>query len=210
MARYLGPSCRLCRREGVQLYLKGTRCYTDKCAVEKRKTAPGQHGAQKTKLSDYGVQLREKQKLKRIYGLLENQMRRFYRQAAQKQAQTGVTLIQNLELRLDSVLYRLGFGLSRNAARELVRHNHVLVNKRRCNIASAILKVGDTVSLAPSAHNMPTVLLSIETAKRDGHQTPTWLQADFAQFSGVVLAKPNREDIKIPVREQHVVELCSQ
>ena len=190
MARYLGPSCRLCRRERVQLYLKGTRCYTDKCAIEKRKTLPGQHGAQKSKLSDYGVQMREKQKLKRIYGLLERQMRRFYNNASHARGQTGALLIQNLEMRLDSIVYRLGYGISRNAARELVRHNHVLVNGKRCNIPSALLKIGDTISLVAVAQQMPTVLLAIETAKREGHKTPSWLQVDYSNFTGSCLLNP--------------------
>jgi len=209
VARYLGPSCRLCRREGVQLYLKGNRCYTDKCAVEKRKTVPGQHGKQKSKLSDYGLQLREKQKLKRIYGLLERQMRRFYNNAAHSKGQTGVVFVQNLEMRLDSLVYRLGFGASRNAARELIRHNHILLNEKRCNIPSAVLKVGDKIRLTTNAQSFASVQLSVETHKRETHRLPNWVEADYSTFSGTLLSKPERETIQIPVREQLVVEFCS-
>ncbi len=210
MARYTGPVCRLCRREGEKLYLKGDRCYTDKCAVDKRKSAPGQHGMVRSKLSDYGVQLREKQKLRRIYSVLESQFRNIFEKASHSKGKTGEALVQSLELRLDSVVYRLGFGLSRNAARQLVRHNHVYVNGKRRNIPSSVLKVGDVVTLADSAKNVPTVLAAIETAKRDGHGVPAWLKADHAAFTGSVLSVPAREDIHIPVREQLVVELYSK
>lgn len=210
MARYTGPVCRLCRRDGEKLYLKGERCYTDKCAVDKRKSAPGQHGMVRSKLSDYGVQLREKQKLRRIYSVLERQFRNIFEKAHHGKGKTGETLVQNLELRLDSVVYRLGFGLSRNAARQLVRHNHVLVNGKRRNIPSSIVKVGETVSLTAHAQTISFVLAAIETAKRDGHGVPAWLKADHANFTGTVLAVPAREDVHIPVREQLVVEFYSK
>lgn len=210
MARYLGPSCRLCRREGVKLYLKGERCYTDKCAVDKRKTAPGQHGARRSKLSDYGTQLREKQKLKRIYGVLERQFRGMFEKAAQGRGKTSEVLVQSLELRLDCVVYRLGLAASRNAGRQLVRHNHILVNGRRCNIPSAVLRVGDKISLAEKSRNMAPVLASLEATKREGHGAPAWLKWEAGAFTGEVIAKPAREDISIPVREQLVVELYSK
>jgi small subunit ribosomal protein S4 len=210
VARYIGPSCRLCRREGVKLYLKGERCYTDKCAVDKRKTAPGQHGARRSKLSDYGTQLREKQKLKRIYGVLERQFRGMFEKAAQTRGKTSELLVQSLETRLDSVVHRLGLASSRNAGRQLVRHNHILVNGRRCNIPSAILKVGDKVTLAEGSRNMAPVLASLEATKRDGHGAPAWLKWEAGSFTGEVLSKPAREDVSIPVREQLVVELYSK
>ena len=210
MARYLGPSCRLCRREGVKLYLKGERCYTDKCAVDKRKTAPGQHGARRTKLSDYGTQLREKQKLKRIYGVLETQFRNVFERVVTQKGKTGELLVQSLELRLDNLVYRIGLASSRNAARQLVRHNHIFVNGRRCNIPSAVLRVGDKVTLPEKSRNIAPVLASLEVTKRDGHGTPAWLKWDAPAFTGEIIAKPAREDISIPVREQLVVELYSK
>ena len=210
MARYTGPVCRLCRREGEKLYLKGERCFTDKCAVDKRKSAPGQHGMVRSKLSDFGVQLREKQKLRRIYSVLERQFRNIFEKASHTKGKTGETLVQNLELRLDSAVYRLGFALSRNAARQLVRHNHVLVNGKRRNIPSSVLKVGDIVTLSTAAQSISLVLAAIEVAKRDGHGVPAWLNVNHANFTGTVLAVPAREDIHIPVREQLVVELYSK
>jgi len=210
VARYIGPSCRQCRREGVKLYLKGDRCYTDKCAVDKRKTAPGQHGARRTKLSDFGTQLREKQKLKRIYGVLERQFRNMFERAASNKGKTGELLVQSLEMRLDSLVYRVGMAASRNAGRQLVRHNHILVNGRRCNIPSAVVRVGDKVTLAEKSRNMPPVLASLESTKRDGHGAPAWLKWDAPAFTCEVIARPAREDVSIPVREQLVVELYSK
>lgn len=210
MARYIGPSCRMCRREGVKLYLKGDRCYTDKCAVDKRKSAPGQHGARRAKLSDYGNQLREKQKLRRVYGILEKQFRGLFEKASVKKGKTGELLLQGLELRLDSVVYRLGLASSRNAARQIVRHNHILVNGKRLNIPSAVLKVGDKVTLVEGSRNMAPVLASLEATKREGHGAPAWLKWDGSSFTGEILAKPAREDISVPAREQMVVELYSK
>lgn len=210
MARYVGPDCRMCRREGVKLYLKGERCFTDKCAVDKRKTAPGQHGARRGKLSDYGVQLREKQKLKRIYGLLEAQFRTTFEKVAHKKGKTGDQLLESLELRLDSLVYALGIGASRTAARQLVRHNHVLVNGKRCNIPSAQLRVGDKVSVIESSRNLAPILASLEIKKRDGHGVPAWLKWDAANFTGELIARPARADMAVPVREQLVVELYSK
>ncbi|MBX9703751.1 MAG: 30S ribosomal protein S4 [Silvanigrellaceae bacterium] len=210
MARYTGPVCRLCRREGVKLFLKGERCYTDKCAVDKRKTAPGQHGQRRGKLSDYGLHLREKQKLKRIYGVLERQFRHMFDKASHAKGMTGEALVQNLELRLDSVVFRLGWAQSRNAARQLVRHNHVLVNGQRRNIPSSVLRVGDTVTLVDASKEMPSVILSQESAKRDGHGCPSWMKLISDNFNAEIIARPAREDIQIPVREQLIVEFYSQ
>lgn len=209
MARYTGPGCRKCRREGVKLYLKGERCYTDKCAVDKRKSAPGQHGSLRSKLSEYAQQLREKQKLKTIYGLLERQFGNFFDRAARSKGKTGESLVISLEMRLDCVVKKI-LCLSPAAARQLVRHNHVLVNNKRCNIPSAVLKVGDKISFTEAARVIPTVMRSIETSKRDGHGAPAWLKVDPAMFTGEIIAKPMREDIQIPVKEQLVVELYSK
>jgi len=210
VARYFCPSCKMGRREGVKLYLKGDRCYTDKCAVDKRKSAPGQHGARRAKLSDYGNQLREKQKLRRVYGILEKQFRGLFEKASVKKGKTGELLLQGLELRLDSVVYRLGLASSRNAARQIVRHNHILVNGKRLNIPSAVLKVGDKVTLVEGSRNMAPVLASLEATKREGHGAPAWLKWDGSSFTGEILAKPAREDISVPAREQMVVELYSK
>jgi small subunit ribosomal protein S4 len=210
VARYIGPSCRLCRREGVKLYLKAERCYTDKCAVDKRKTAPGQHGARKTKLSEYGLQLREKQKLRRVYGILERQFERLFSVASSNRGKTGEQLVVGLEMRLDGVVFKLGLAGSRNASRQLVRHGHVFLNGSKCNIPSAVLKVGDKVELREGARSIPHVLTALDAAKRDGHGAPAWLKWDSSSWTGSVLAKPSRSDINIPVREQLVVELYSK
>jgi small subunit ribosomal protein S4 len=210
VARYLGPKCRLCRREGVKLYLKGDRCYSDKCAIERAKPAPGQHGVRRGKLSDYGVQLREKQKLRRIYGVLEKQFRGVFEKSSLKKGKTGELLLQSMELRLDNVVYRLGLGSSRDASRQLVRHNHILVNGKRRNIPSSMLSVGDKVTLVESSRNMPPVLASLESVKREGHSVPAWLKWESGDFTGELIARPSREDISVPVREQAVVELYSK
>ncbi len=210
MARYTGPACRLCRREGEKLYLKGERCYSDKCAVDKRKTAPGQHGNVRSKMSDFGIQLRQKQRLKRIYNVLEAPFRRIFQIAVQAKGKTGEALIQNLELRLDNIVYRSGFASSRRASRQLVRHNHILLNGKRCNMPSCVLKPTDVVSVVESSKSIPAVLASTESCKRDGHGVPAWLKADHVAMTCQVLAVPPREDIHIPVREQLVVELYSK
>jgi small subunit ribosomal protein S4 len=210
VARYVGPSCRLCRREGTKLYLKAERCFTDKCAVDRRKTAPGQHGARKTKLSEYGLQLREKQKLRRVYGVLERQFERLFSVAASTKGKTGDQLVIGLETRLDGVVLKLGLAGSRNAARQLVRHGHVMLNGGKCNIPSAVLKAGDKVELRDSARSIPHVLSALDSAKREGHGAPAWLKWDSPSWTGTVLARPSREDINIPVREQLVVELYSK
>ena len=210
MARYLGPVCRLCRRENTKLYLKGDKCFSDKCAVEKRKSAPGQHGARRTKLSDFGVQLREKQKLKRFYGLLEAQFRNTFAKVAKKKGKTGEQLLEALELRLDSLVYKIGLAPSRAAARQLVRHNHILVDGKRCNIPSATLEIGQKITLVESSREMPPVLAALEVTKREGHAAPAWLKWESGDWTAEILLKPSRAEISVPVREQLVVELYSK
>jgi small subunit ribosomal protein S4 len=209
MARYIGPVCRLCRREGMKLFLKGERCYTEKCAIEKRNFAPGQHGkTRKSKLAGYGVQLREKQKVKRIYGVLEDQFRQYFEQAERMRGITGETLLQLLERRLDNVAYRLGLATSRPQARQLVRHGHLTVNGRKVNIPSFSVKPGDVVALRASSHKAPAVLHALEEVK--GRGVPEWLSFDAAGFAGKISSIPTREQINLPVQEQLIVELYSK
>ena len=209
MARYIGPVCRLCRREGMKLFLKGERCYTEKCAIEKRNFAPGQHGkSRKSKLAGYGVQLREKQKVKRIYGVLEDQFRRYFEQAERTRGITGETLLQLLERRLDNVAYRLGFATSRAAARQLVRHGHFTVNGRKVNIPSYSVKPGDVVAVRQTSRNNPSILHALEEVK--GRGVPEWLQFDAEGMSAKIGSVPTREQINLPVQEQLIVELYSK
>jgi small subunit ribosomal protein S4 len=209
MARYIGPVCRLCRREGMKLFLKGERCYTEKCAIEKRNFAPGQHGkSRKSKLAGYGVQLREKQKVKRIYGVLEDQFRRYFAQAERTRGITGETLLQLLERRLDNVAYRLGFATSRAQARQLVRHGHFTVNGRKADIPSFSVKPGDVVTLHQASRNNPVILHALEEVK--GRGVPGWLSFDQAAMAAKVGSIPTREQINLPVQEQLIVELYSK
>ena len=209
MARYNGPVCRLCRREGMKLFLKGERCYTDKCAIEKRNLPPGQHGkSRKAKLVGYGVQLREKQKVKRIYGVLENQFRRYFESAARHRGVTGVMLLQALETRLDNVVYRLGFSTSRPQARQLVRHGHFLINGKKVDIPSYAVKMGDEVRVREASAKSAVVAHAIDEVK--GRGVPEWLQVDAASTLGRVLSIPTREQINLPVQEQLIVELYSK
>ena len=209
MARYIGPVCRLCRREGMKLFLKGERCYTEKCAIEKRNFAPGQHGkTRKSKLAGYGVQLREKQKVKRIYGVLENQFRRYFESAARHRGVTGVMLLQALETRLDNVVYRLGFATSRPQARQLVRHGHFLINGKKVDIPSYAVKMGDEVRVREASAKSAVVTHAIDEVK--GRGVPEWLQVDAASTLGRVLSIPTREQINLPVQEQLIVELYSK
>ena len=209
MARYIGPVCRLCRREGMKLFLKGERCYTEKCAIEKRNFAPGQHGkTRKSKLAGYGVQLREKQKVKRIYGVLEDQFRRYFEEAERTRGITGETLLQLLERRLDNVAYRLGLATSRPQARQLVRHGHLVVNGRKVDIPSFSVKPGDVVSVRQSSRKSPAVLHAMEEVK--GRGVPEWLQFDGEAMSAKVNSVPTREQINLPVQEQLIVELYSK
>ncbi|HVB37880.1 MAG TPA: 30S ribosomal protein S4 [Vicinamibacterales bacterium] len=209
MARYIGPVCRLCRREGMKLFLKGERCYTEKCAIEKRNVPPGQHTKlRRAKLAGYGLQLREKQKVKRIYGVLEDQFRRYFEAAERQRGITGETLLQLLERRFDNVIYRLGLATSRSQARQLVRHGHFLVNGRKVDIPSYSLRAGDVVTTRPTSLKAPAILHALEEVK--GRGVPEWLTLDAEQASGRVLSLPTREQINLPVQEQLIVELYSK
>ncbi len=209
MARYRGPVCRLCRREATKLFLKGERCFTEKCAIEKRNFAPGQHGkSRRARIQGYGLQLREKQKVKRIFGLLEKQFRIYFERAERQRGITGEILLQLLERRLDNAVYRLGFASSRAQARLLVRHGHVRVGDRRVNIPSYILRPGEVMSISQKYSKNPQFQQSLETAKSRG--TPPWLELGEDQTSGKVISLPKREDVGLPVQEQLVVELYSK
>ncbi len=208
MARYLGASCRLCRREGLQLFLKGDRCYTDKCAIERRHYPPGQHGQRRTKLSDYGLQLREKQKVKRMYGVLEKQFRGYFEKAERQKGVTGTNLLIFLERRLDNIVYRLGFANSRAQARQLVRHNQVQVNGRKVNLASYLVKMGDTVQVTEKGRKLPLIQDALEAVARRG--TPSWLELNKEEAQGRVIMFPGREDITMPIQEHLIVELYSK
>jgi small subunit ribosomal protein S4 len=209
LARYTDPVCRLCRREGVKLFLKGTKCFTDKCPIEKRNFAPGQHGKdRKTKIVGYGLQLREKQKAKRMYFTQEGQFRSYFEKAARSKGVTGEVLLQQLERRLDSVVHRLGFGISRRQSRQLVRHGHVQVNGKKVNIPSYQVSVGEEIAIREGSRNL-TILQS--TKEFSSHQNaPSWLEIDRDNLKGRVTALPKREDIQLPVNEQLIVELYSK
>jgi small subunit ribosomal protein S4 len=209
LARYTDPVCRLCRREGIKLFLKGSKCFSDKCPIEKRNFAPGQHGKdRKTKVVGYGLQLREKQKAKRIYFTQEGQFRNYFEKAARSQGVTGELLLQQLERRLDSVVFRLGFGTARRQARQLVRHGHVLVNGRKVNIPSYQVNVGDEITIKESSRKLAVLEAAKEFASHQN--SPNWLEIDRDNFRGKVLSLPKREDIQQPVNEQLIVELYSK
>jgi small subunit ribosomal protein S4 len=208
MAVYSGPVCRLCRRDGVKLFLKGERCYSPKCAIERRKYAPGQHGQRQRKLADYGIQLREKQKLKRIYRVLERQFRSYFKEAVRRKGVTGEILLQLLELRLDNVVYRLGFGLSRRQARQLVNHAHFRVNGKKVNIPSYQMRPGDVVSVAETSKQAGAIVEAL--AQTGGRRVPEWLSLDAAAMSGQVNAVPTREQIDTQVNEALIVEFYSR
>lgn len=209
MARNLDPKCRQCRREGEKLFLKGEKCFTDKCAIERRSYAPGQHGQKSgQRLSGYGQQLREKQKIRRIYGVLERQFRKTYAEADRKKGQTGENLLQLLEGRLDAVAYRMGFGVSRAEARQIVRHNGVLVNSKRVNIPSYSLKPGDVVELAEQVRGHLRVKAALESA--EGRGFPEWLEVDIKNGKGTFKAYPQRAELSTTINESLVVELYSR
>ncbi len=211
MARYTGPVCKLCRREQEKLYLKGERCLGPKCALERRSYAPGMHGRRgqfRRKVSDFGIQLREKQKARRIYGVLERQFRRYYQEALKRPGMTGATLLSILERRLDNVVYRLGFAESRAQARQLVRHGHFDVNGRKTNIPSMILRPGDTVAVR--GRSFDNGYFSIVKELLSERKVPEWLSRDDAKLSGQVLSVPEREQIDVPVQEQLIVEYYSR
>lgn len=209
MARYRDSACKLCRRENLKLYLKGDRCYGDKCAFERRAYAPGQHGQRRGgKVSDYRVQLREKQKVKRIYGLLEKQFRGYYHRADRQKGVTGTNLLIVLECRLDNVVYRMGFAASRQQGRQLVRHNHFTVNDKKVNIPSFLVKPGDQVAVKEKSKKVPQVVEAMETVVRRG--IPDWIEVDKEKYKGTLKALPNREDLTMPIQEQLIIELYSK
>jgi len=208
LARYTESVCRLCRRENLKLFLKGERCYTDKCAIERRNYPPGEHGQARPKFSEYSIQLREKQKVKRIYGLLENQFRRTFAAAARTKGITGEALLVLLERRLDNVAYRLGFASSRAEARTLVRHGHVLVNGKKINIPSYTVRVGDVISVRERSRQAGRLLTALEAAQRRG--VPDWAELDRDNFSGRIKLLPTRSDITMPINEKFIVELYSK
>jgi small subunit ribosomal protein S4 len=208
MARYTGAVCRLCRREGTKLFLKGDRCFSEKCGVERRAYPPGQHGQGRTRTSDYGLQLREKQKVKRMYGVAENQFRGTMDDASRMRGRAGENLLVLLERRLDNVVFRLGFATSRAEARQLVRHGHFLVNGRRTDVPSFRVKPGTRVSLDPGSREITRVTEALEALER--RSLPAWLELEKEAFTGVVKAMPTREDITMPIQEQLIVELYSR
>ena len=208
MAKYRGPVCRLCRREGVKLFLKGSRCMTEKCAIERRSYPPGQHGQGRQRVSEYSAQLREKQKLRRIYGLQERQFRGVFGKAERRTGITGEHLLKLLETRLDNVVYRLGFASSRKEARQLVNHGHIVLNGRKTSAPACILKVGDVVEVRQRSREIVSVQSALEAV--DGRGIPGWLELDRAEVKGIVRAVPTKEEIALPVNEQLVVELYSR
>ena len=209
MARYVGPACRLCRREGMKLFLKCERCYGEKCAIERRNVPPGQHGkGRRARMAGYGLQLREKQRVKRMYGVLESQFRRYFKEADRRKGVTGETLLQLLEGRLDNVVYRLGFATSRPQARQLVRHGHFTVNGRRADIPSYSIRAGDKVAVRKNSVKNPVIIYAMEEVK--GRGIPEWLQLAVDQPSATIKSLPTREQINLPVQEQLIVELYSK
>lgn len=208
MARNTKSVCRLCRRENLKLFLKGERCYTEKCAVDRRNYAPGQHGQDRKKFSDYGTQLREKQKVKRLYGVLENQFYNTFKEADRQKGITGEILLSLLERRLDNTVYRLGFANSRSEARQLVKHNHFLVNQSKVNIPSYLVKPGDVIGLREKSKKIVRILEALEGVARRG--VPQWLELDKEQLIGSVKGLPTREEITIPIQEKLIVELYSK
>jgi len=210
LARYRGPVCRLCRREGMKLFLKGERCHSEKCAIEKRNFVPGQHGKdRKSKLVGYGLQLREKQKTRRVYGLLETQFRNNFEKAALQKGITGENLLNGLERRLDSVIYRMGFGTSRAQSRQIVRHGHIEVNGRKVNIPSFQVKAGDLVKVRESSRNHPTILSARDATAHA--PSPSWIEVDRENLSAKIIGLPKRDElVQIPINEQLIVELYSK
>lgn len=208
MARYTGPSCRLCRREGMKLFLKGERCFSGKCAITRRPTVPGQHGGARTKISEYGLQLREKQKCKRIYGILETQFRIYFERASQRKGVTGENLLTILETRLDNVLYRAGILPSRKQVRQFIRHSHVEIAGKKVNIPSYQVKVGDVITIKENSRKLEILKNAVE----GGNTTvvPAWLKADLENLKVEVIALPKREDVDLNIREQLIVEFYSK
>ncbi len=208
MAKYVGPKCRQCRREGTKLFLKGEKCFTSKCSVENRAFPPGQHGQRRGRLSDYAAQLREKQKMRRIYGVLERQFRNYYKSAAQRKGSTGENLLQLLESRLDNVVYRMGFAASRGEARQLVRHRAVMVNGQRVTIPSFQVQPNDTVTIADKSRKQLRVQSALEVSEQRGYVD--WIEVDPKKMEGVFKARPERSDLPAEINEHLVVELYSK
>jgi small subunit ribosomal protein S4 len=209
MARYIGPVCKLCRREGMKLFLKGERCYTDKCAFDRRPYPPGQHGQRRTKVTEYGIRLREKQKVRRIYGVLERQFRAYYFDATRRKGRTGEQMLGLIESRLDNVVHRLGFASSRNEARQLVKHAHILVNGKRVDIPSYLCKPGDKVEVRPKSRQIKFIEASMAQVERRAQLS--WLELDKANFTGTFKGVPVREELnEPPIREQYIVEYYSR
>lgn len=208
MARNISPKCRQCRREGEKLFLKGERCFTEKCAIERRNYPPGQHGAKSVRVSDYGKQLREKQKIRRIYGVLERQFRLAYKEADRRRGVAGENLLQILESRLDNVAYRMGFGASRAEARQIVRHNGILVNGKRVNIPSYQVQPGDVIEVAQSAKGQLRIKSAVEAAESRGF--PDWVEVDTKALKGIYKARPQRADLPPTINENMVIELYSK
>jgi len=206
LSRYVGPSCRLCRREAIKLFLKGERCYTEKCAIEKRNYPPGMHTEARGKFLDYGLRLREKQRARRIYGLSENQFKRFFLLAERKKGITGTNLLVFLERRLDNMVFRLGFATSRKEARQLVSHNHIAVNGKKVNISSYIVKVGDEIAVRNK--ELASVKNALEAVVKRG--IPSWIELDQGNMKGILKLLPGREDITLPIKEQLIVEYYSR
>ena len=208
MARYIGPVCKLCRRENLKLFLKGDRCYSDKCSFDRRPYPPGQHGQGRIKLSEFAIRLREKQKVRRLYGVLERPFRRYFQMAERKKGVTGENLLEVLERRLDNVCYRMGFSSTRSEARQLVRHNHVLLNGKRASIPSMQVRPGDVVSIRENARQIARITESLEAVERKG--PVSWVEVDKEKFAGVVKSMPIRSEITLPIQEQLVVEYFSR
>lgn len=208
MARYTGPVCKQCRREAMKLFLKGERCYTDKCSFDRRPYPPGQHGQRRMKFTEYGIRLREKQKVRRMYGLMEKQFHTVFTHAERVKGVTGHNFLSLLERRLDSAVYRLGLARTRAEARQLVRHRHFLVNGKRVNIPSFLVKPGDTVQVCERSRNKAVFASAVEQASRRG--TPEWLELDTEKLEGTIKAMPNREEITLPIQEQLIVEFYSR
>lgn len=208
MARYIGPACKLCRREGAKLFLKGDRCYTDKCAFDRRPYPPGVHGQRRSKPTEYGVRMREKQKVRRVYGILERQFRRYFASADRSKGVTGENLINSLERRLDSAVFRLGLSATRTDARQLVRHKHIQVNGKSVNIPSYLLKAGDKITLREASKGLKRVQAGLETSGR--REQPDWLEFDKNSLTGTVRTLPVREAVTLPIQEQLIVEFYSR
>lgn len=208
MARYTAPLCRLCRREGMKLFIKGTRCYTEKCAFERRKYPPGQHGQNRAKLSDYGLQLREKQKVKRIYGIMEKQFKNYFEKATKMKGVTGENLLKLLERRLDNVVYRMGFAINRRQARQLVRHGFFLVNGKKVDVPSYLLRPGDVVEVKDTAKNHELIKENLALAEQRGF--PVWTEVNIEEMKGKFVRVPEREEMQLPVHEQLIVEFYSK